>query len=1194
MKQTNQTRDNQSAFSKANLLSRLVFHWVTPLLLLGRRRELVSDDLPDIGTNEDCGHLADRLTIHWEAELAHRTRKNKLPRLWLACVKALRYRIIMAGTFCVTSAIARILSTFMLSMTIQSIQQTDSALSKSFAWGIGLILAMMLHTLLYAQYQFASSRLGFRAQTGMITMLYRKALKLPTTALTHSGQIVNLVSNDTSSFLEMARLVHYLWVSPLVIIFSIVGLYLQLGWPAFVGLAIYTVSGPLQGFLLEQYMKICEAVSEVRDVLVSRIGDLLEGIEVIKLYAWETPFETMINRERDEQSRHIRNDILNFVAFIGIVKATTYMMTLGTFLTYFALGNELDASKVFTSMSLFEIISEALDIQLVDAIHRTKEIQIALRRIARFLLLPELESDTNCDSKQPSTNETTTTTTTNNNNDDDLEQFLFIFKNVNIGWESTKQLAFLNEEDDEEDGEGDASSNEKKDKDITTSSQESKEPFKLTDINLSIRKHQLLTVVGPTGSGKTTFCMALLQELKPQCGNLLVGARDNKDNKHSNNGNSKLRVAYASQQPWVLSGTVRDNILFEQPYEPERYRNVISACALDEDLKALPFGDSTFIGERGITLSGGQRARISLARAVYAQADLYVLDDPLSAVDPRVARHLHDQVICGLLKDTSCILVTHQLQFAQHADQIIMLDQGRIQLCGTPHELAMNLETLNDKETSAIFDEFTRELARYLKSKPEALVQNEESKEDRDDSNEVTIRKTPTHFSSTEADGRAMEEEEASGSIPLSTYWALFKAGAPSYIILLSFIVFGASEGILAASSWTLAQWTELSREEQAGSRNDIRYAVLVATGSVVFFAGNAFIALIIINANRSIFRRMLHSILAAPMHFFHINPHGRILNRFSKDQANSDIQLPISTLLAIQGVFNTASTIIVACIVSPFSLIALSLAGVGLFLTARLFMPANRQIKRIESTARSPVYSQLSESLYGLITIRAYNAQADFFNRFVIAQNRHSRAYFAYIGATTWRSLYIDFCAWIFAITVILVSIGGSKTLEAGFVGLALNQVITLLLLLQWTVSQCVEVEMEFVSVERILEYTKLPSEPPRHMDPPPPPDWPSKGEIEFSNATLVYPGTEKPALSNVTFDVKAGEKIGIVGRTGAGKSSLLAALFRLAELESTGSITIDGIPISSIGVHDIRSRITIIPVSTLIPPIAKDDFAL
>ncbi|KAI9592802.1 P-loop containing nucleoside triphosphate hydrolase protein [Syncephalis fuscata] len=1152
-----------STLDAANWISRLFFHWVTPLILLGRKRDLSSEDLPKLSEKESSDKLADDLQIQWEIEKT-RIADQKQPRLWLVCAKALKYRIVISGIICFFMSMVRLLNVFMLWMVIKSVETPNESIGVSFGWGAGLLISMLLRTILFGQYEFATARLGFRAQTGMITMLYRKALKLPITASTHTGQIVNLVSNDASCFDMTAEHLHYLWMSPITSILSVVGLYLQLGWSIFVGLALYAISGPAQGWLLAHYTVVFDEISATRDTLISRIGDLLEGIELIKLYAWEIPFENQINKQRDQQLGYLKKAVLNVIGFISIIKATTYLMTLTTFLTFFAMGNELEASKVFTASALFQVISESIDIQFIDAIHHVNEAVVALRRILRFMLLPELEKNT-----------IDATACVADDINDCPDDSLFVFKDASIGWESSTLFSFLKDDDSDETEE--TEDDQKEDNSSFSSKQTPVESFMLKNITLSVKKNEQLVVVGPTGSGKTTFCMALLQELKPQCGSIDINIKDKK-------AGEEMRVAYACQEPWILSGTVRENILFEKPYDSERYEKIIWACALEEDLKLLPHGDATFIGERGITLSGGQKARLSLARAVYSQADLYILDDPLSAVDPHVAKHLYEHVICDLLCNSACVLVTHQLQFIRNIANIAVLDVGKLVYYGPPKNLLLNIESMKNDTDTTVFNEFLSELLRHLET--DNISGTESAAEDidnnNDKSNDITQATALASFeiiNNKESDARAEKEEEESGSIPFSTYWDFCRAGAPLFVTILGLLIFSAGEAVLTGSSWVLAEWTELPHAEQGNSHNDVRYAVLVVVGSALFFVGNSFIALIILRANLSTFRSMLHTILNAPMHFFHVNPHGRILNRFSKDQADSDMHLPLSGLLALQGIFNTLASIVITCIISPYSTIALVVGAVGFYAISKMFMPANRQIKRIESTARSPVYSRLSESLYGLITIRAYKSQDQFFNQFVIAQNEHSRAYFIYKATTTWRNLYIDFCTWLFAVTVVLLCIGQKDVLEAGFVGLALSQSLSLFEMLQFAVNQCVEVEMEFVSIERILAYTRLPSEPPRHLDPPPSPDWPSKGAIEFRNMSLTYPGTKEPALRNISFDVKSGEKVGIVGRTGAGKSSLLSALFRLTETDPMESVFIDGVPISSVGVHDLRSRITIIP---------------
>ncbi|RKP04707.1 P-loop containing nucleoside triphosphate hydrolase protein, partial [Thamnocephalis sphaerospora] len=687
-------------------------------------------------------------------------------------------------------------------------------------------------------------------------------------------------------------------------------------------------------------------------------------------------------------------------------------------------------------------------------------------------------------------------------------------------------------------------------------------------------------------SGKSSLCMAALRELRPLAGSVKTLVRPS-------HADGQMRIAYLSQSPWIIAGTVLENILFGEPYDPVWFTKVVEACALAADLAALPHAERTFIGERGITLSGGQRARVALARAVYMRADLYILDDPLSAVDPRVARHLFEQVLCGVLDDRPRILVTHQLQFVRHCDRVLVLENGRVAALDRP-----DVVLSTSSKTSPMTDDgnssdgkhtstgFLAELREYAYLPDDVDIDLESGAPNiaakrtcLDEEEESYAEAAADDDSGTVEPVAASEEDQAYGQTPLSTYWRFFRFGAAAPVVILMMLLMVAGQGVMVYSDWWLAQWTNTPAAQQTDWYRGHVYIALVAVTFALSLSRASVFFWLMLNASRWAFRSMLQTILMVPIQFFHTNPHGRVLNRFSKDQSNVDELLPMTFFDAAQCMFIVVGAIVIVCIVNPYVAITLPVILGGFLILRWLYMNASRQVKRIESVTRSPVYSQLSETLYGLVTVRAHNMQTRFWDRFAAAQNTNASAFFAFLGCARWVGFRLDMCSSAFLIITAFASVAMRDTQQASLVGLSLSYVLQLIDMLQWAVRQSIEVEMQFISVERIIAYTKLESEPPRHTDTKPPANWPDCGAIEFRDMSLTYPGTSSPVLKNITLSINPGEKIGVVGRTGAGKSSLLTALFRLTESSPTGCIVIDGIPISNLGVHDLRSRLAIIP---------------
>uniref|UniRef100_A0A3Q2GHS4 Multidrug resistance-associated protein 4 n=1 Tax=Cyprinodon variegatus TaxID=28743 RepID=A0A3Q2GHS4_CYPVA len=621
----------------------------------------------------------------------------------------------------------------------------------------------------------------------------------------------------------------------------------------------------------------------------------------------------------------------------------------------------------------------------------------------------------------------------------------------------------------------------------------------LQKVSFTVRPEQLLVIIGPVGAGKSSLLNAILGELCQEMGVIKV----------------KGRVAYTPQQPWILPGTIRSNIVFGHEFNPKKYDRVLRACALKRDIDLLPGGDLVGVGDRGANLSGGQKARVNLARAVYLDADIYLLDDPLSAVDAEVGRHLFEECICGLLRKKPRILVTHQLQYLKAADQIVVLKEGQMITQGTYSEL----------QGSGI--DFTSLL-------------KEDQEEERQD---VTPLPGPGTFHYTLSDNSSMS------SLSSSLYSLIDGGDSLTLVKYNSFFMY--------TFFFFLSALTVTS-------------VVFGFTRSLVFFK-------VLVKSAQTLHKNMFRAILRTSIRFFDTNPTGRILNRFSKDIGYLDSLLPWTFVDFTQVFLQVIGVIAIAGVIIPGILIpVVPLLAVFLFLR-HYFLQTSRDIKRLESTMRSPVFSHLSSSLQGLSSIRAFRVQHQFQRIFHKYLDLHSEAWFLFLTTSRWFAVRLDGICCIFVTITAFGCLYFRDGLEPGAVGLALSYAVTLTGMFQWGVRQSAEIENLMTSVERVVEYAELESEAPWETDKKPPADWPQKGSISFDNVSFSYSDSTPLVLKNLSIVFASKEKVGIVGRTGAGKGSLISALFRLAEPE--GRITIDGILTSEIGLHTLRQKMSIIP---------------
>ncbi|KAM7407376.1 hypothetical protein PAMA_003212 [Pampus argenteus] len=645
----------------------------------------------------------------------------------------------------------------------------------------------------------------------------------------------------------------------------------------------------------------------------------------------------------------------------------------------------------------------------------------------------------------------------------------------------------------------------------------------LQNVSFTVSSEQLLAVIGPVGAGKSSLLSAILGELSQESGVVKV----------------KGELTYTSQQPWILPGTIRSNILFGKELNPQKYDRVLRACALKRDMDLLPGGDLAMVGDRGANLSGGQKARVSLARAVYQDADIYVLDDPLSAVDAEVGRHLFEECICGLLRKKPRILVTHQLQYLKAADQIVVLKEGQVVAQGTYSELQHSgldfTSLLKEDEVQEDERQGTTPIPGPVSRCPHTLS----------DMSSLSSLSSSRYSLIEGGEPLAVvvqpieEESRSEGNIGLYMYVKYFRAGA-NFLVLLVLVLLNAIAHItFVLQDWWLACWASEQRHINVTEHHNSSfpqqldldlylgvYAGLTTTSVVFGFLRSLVFFNVLVRSAQILHNRMFNAILRTPVRFFDVNSIGRILNRFSKDIGYLDSLLPWTFVDFIQVFLQVLGVMAVAAIIIPWILIpVVPLLAVFLFLRC-YFLQTSRDIKRLESTSLS--------------TIRAFRAQQRFQQIFDEYQDLHSG-------------------------------------LEPGAVGLALSYAVTLTGMFQWGVRQSAEIENMMTSVERVVEYAGLESEAPWEMDKKPPHDWPKTGFITFDRVNFSYNASEPLVLKNLTVVFTSREKVGIVGRTGAGKSSLISALFRLAEPE--GRIMIDGFLTSEIGLHTLRQKMSIIP---------------
>ncbi|XP_029980719.1 multidrug resistance-associated protein 4-like isoform X2 [Sphaeramia orbicularis] len=914
---------------------------------------------------------------------------------------------------------------------------------------------------------------------------------------------------------------HFLWIGPLQAGTVIVLLLYAIGPSCLAGMAFFFILMPVQTMFGRFFSRFRAETAILTDDRIRTMNEIITGIRVIKMYGWEKPFGALVDEvRRMEISKIMKSSYLRGLNMASFFVASKIIIFI-TVCVYVLTGNRLSASKVFMAVSLYGAVRLTITLFFPFAIEKVSESLISIRRIQKFLLLDEVSPN---------------------------------FLGLPVVEKSDCMVKI---------------------QDLTCYWDKMLEAPTLHNISFTVKSEQLLAVIGPVGAGKSSLLSAILGELSPDSGMIKV----------------KGDLTYTSQQPWILPGTIRSNILFGKKLNIPKYDRVLRACALKRDMDLMPGGDLAMVGDRGTNLSGGQKARVSLARAVYQDADIYLLDDPLSAVDAEVGRHLFEECICGLLRKKPRILVTHQLQYLKAADEIIVLKEGHMVVRGTYTEL----QSSGLDFTSLLKEEENHEEERQLMTPISGMVSRCSHTVSDNSMSSMSSLSSSRHSLMEGTEPLAlvvqpMEENRSEGNISLRMYVKYFRAGA-NFLVLFILILLNALAHItFILQDWWLAYWASEQKhinvtEHLNGSfprQLDLDlylgvYAGLTATSVVFGFLRSLLFFNVLVSSAQTLHNSMFHAILRTPVHFFDINPIGRILNRFSKDIGYLDSLLPWTFVDFIQVFLQVLGVIAVAAIIIPWILIPIAPLLVVFLFLRRYFLQTSRDIKRLESTTRSPVFSHLSSSLQGLTTIRAFKVQQGFQQMFDEYQDLHSEAWFLFLATSRWFAVRLDGICSVFVTITAFGCIYLRDGLDPGAVGLALSYAVTLTGMFQWGVRQSAEIENMMTSVERVVEYAELESEAPWETSNQPPHDWPTTGSITFDRVNFSYSASEPLILKNLTVVFTSREKVGIVGRTGAGKSSLISALFRLAEPE--GRILIDGVLTSDIGLHTLRQKMSIIP---------------
>ena len=1184
----------------ASWFSKLVFEWMTPIMKVGYRRPLELNDIWLVNPDRKIDLLADRFNALFQDRVA---RGSRYPLLW-AIHDTFQSEFWHGALYLFFASICQVMSPFTLRFLITYVTEAFEAGkgqrdSPSLGRGLGLVFAIMIMQMLQSlgtnQFIYHGFIVGGQARGVLVTAIFEKSMKisgqaraggkstakggfsedeidkevslrekkdfakrffkaktdpgkgvkLPEDATRMAsgdglgwpnGRVVNMMSTDTYRIDQACGMFHLIWASPMTILITLVILLVNLTSSALAGFSLLFLGIPALTIAVKSLIGRRLSINKVTDLRVSLTQEILKSVRFVKYYGWEGAFLARLRGIRRKEITLIQTLLTMRNGINAVSVSLPIFASMLSFIVYSLTKHKLTPATVFSSLSLFNTLRVPFNLLPV-VIGQVTDAWTSIGRIQEYLMAEEQQDDViwNMQAKQGVLIEHAhfvwerTATQDFEDKDPRAKRNAKPKKKYKKGFKN-QSIADLDEKDTR--GGENAWSNA--------------EPFALHDINISVNRNELVAVIGTVGSGKSSLLAALAGDMRRTSGQVTLGGTR----------------AFCPQYAWIQNTTVKENILFGKDMDRKRYEEVIQVCALQPDLDMLPAGEETEIGERGITLSGGQKQRLNIARAIYSDSQIILMDDPLSAVDAHVGRHIFEQAICGLLRNKCRLLATHQLHVLSRCDRIVWLDEGRIKAVDTFDNLMKN--EMDFRKTMAL-------TTQEEQPQRETRVSEDEMKEEKKD---VQMKGTIVKKGAT----LMQEEERAVKSVSWGVYIAYIRSSGTIVNGLLPILLLVLAQGANVATNLWLSYWTSNQFGYSKGKYIGI-YVGLGVIQALLMFAFSVSLSILGTVASRAMLDRALARVLKAPMSFFDTTPLGRITNRFAKDVDVMDnnltdaIRTYLFTLALIMSVF------ILLIVFFHYSGIALGPLLILFLFAAAYYRASAREMKRHEAVLRSVMFARFGEAITGTASIRAYGLQDHFTRILRNTIDGMNSAYYLTFSNQRWLSTRLDIISNMLVVTTGILIVTLRFAVSPSISGLVFSYILSIVQMIQLLVRQLAEVENAMNATERLHYYgTRLEEEKTAPPITEVAKSWPERGEIHFKDVRMRYRDGLPLVLRGFDMKVAGGERIGIVGRTGAGKSSIMNALFRLSEL-SGGNVTIDDVDIAKLPLQTLRSRLAIIP---------------